>query len=70
MGAISFIKSLLKFAFYLALAGGIAYGVYWGQQTGAFLKALEWLSGQDPLLLVIISVVGLMGIAIIASVVT
>ena len=70
MGFLSKLWSFLKFLMLLAIVGAACYGVYWGAETGAFLKALEWLSSQDPLLLVIIAVVGLIGIAIIASVVT
>ena len=70
MGFLSKFAFLFKMLLYLAFLGAIGYGAYLGWQTGAFLKALAWLSSQDPLVLVIISVVGLIGIAVIASVVT
>ena len=63
-------KFLLKLGMYLGALGAAGYGIYYGYQTGAFLKALEWLSSQDPLFLVVISVVSLIGIAVIMSVVT
>jgi len=55
-----FWKRFLSFAMFVALVGGI----YYAYTTGELLNLLNWLLSQDPLLLVVIAVVGLIGIAL------
>jgi len=49
----------------LGIFGGIAFGLYYLYTTGELLNLLNLLLSQDPLVLVIVSVVGLLGLALI-----
>ena len=57
------IKWIVKKLFVLGVLGGIGYGLYYLYTTGELLNLLDVLLGQDPLVLVIIAVVGLFGLA-------
>lgn len=57
-------KPLWKRLFNLAVLGGLIYGIYYAWQTGEFLKALDWLLGQDIMVLTIVSVVALIAVII------
>ncbi len=57
-------KALLKKLITLAVIGGIAYGGYTAWQTGDILKAVDWLTRQDPVMLTVIAVALLMALAV------
>jgi hypothetical protein len=47
----------------LLLLAAVVYGVYYAWTTGELLKLLNWLLGQDVVLLTIIAVIGLVALA-------
>jgi hypothetical protein len=49
----------------LLFIGALACGGWHLYNTGELLNALNWLLSRDPILLVILAVVGLIGIAMI-----
>ena len=53
-------KKLLELLIFTALIGGL----YHAWQTGAILKAFDWLTEQDPILLTVIAVAVLMALAV------
>ena len=53
-------RKLLNLLMILAFLGGI----YYAWETGAILKGVKWLSGQDPILLTVIAVAILMALAV------
>lgn len=54
-------RKLLTLLFWAAAA----YGVYYAYTTGELLNALNWLLGQDVVLLTIIAALGLIALAMI-----
>lgn len=54
-------RKLLTLLFWVALG----YGVYYAYSTGELLNALNWLLGQDIVLLTIIAALGLIALAMI-----
>ena len=58
-------KPFWKRAISFILFAGLIGGLYYAYTTGELLNILNELLSQDPLLLIIVAVIGLIGIALI-----
>ena len=57
-------KSLWKVLANIIVTLTLVAGFYYAWKTGAILKGVKWLSGQDPILLTVIAVAILMALAV------
>lgn len=55
----------LKKLLYLLLIIAVLGGFYYAYTTGVLLNLLNWLLSQDPLMLVVVAVIGLVAMAMI-----
>ena len=55
-------KPLWRRILNLTIFIGVIYGLYYAWQTGYLLKALEWLMGQDIMVLTGIAVIALIAL--------
>lgn len=58
---LGWLKKLLYLLFIIAVLGG----VYYAYATGVLLNLLNWLLSQDPLMLIVVAVIGLVAIAMV-----